>query len=228
MALEDLTPAVRVEAILDGADIDPATRLEYFLSKAANEVPKPTGSSDAGKVLTVNSDGDGFILDEVDPGLPDITGVSDAGKVVTVNSGGTAYELATPSAGGGVNILNLTDADLVTEIYGIISTAALASAGASGAVQTGTATLSEMSAATVAELKTAVLAFYNSNTPFIYNYDRVYSFPSDVIYVDSPEQYSFTIRALFISSGYNFDYALTYHAGNSDVVTLDYLVKQLL
>lgn len=99
MALEDLTPAVRVEAILDGADIDPATRLEYFLSKAANEVPKPTGSSDAGKVLTVNEDGDGFILDEVDPGLPDIAGVSDAGKVVTVNAAGTAYELTTPSEG---------------------------------------------------------------------------------------------------------------------------------
>lgn len=101
MALEDLTPAVRVEAILDGADIDPATRLEYFLSKAANEVPKPTGSSDAGKVLTVNEGGDGFILDEVDPGLPDIAGVSDAGKVVSVNAAGSAYELTTPSGGGG-------------------------------------------------------------------------------------------------------------------------------
>jgi len=52
MALEDLTPFVRVETILDGADIEPATRLEYFLKKAANEVPKPT-SSDIGKVLTV-------------------------------------------------------------------------------------------------------------------------------------------------------------------------------
>lgn len=93
MALEDLTPAVRVEGILDGADIEPATRLEYFLSKAANEVPKPAGVSDAGKVLTVNEDGDGFILDEVDPGLPDISGVSDAGKVVTVNPAGNGYEL---------------------------------------------------------------------------------------------------------------------------------------
>jgi len=52
MALEDLTPFVRVETILDGADIEPATRLEYFLKKAANEVPKPT-TSDIGKVLTV-------------------------------------------------------------------------------------------------------------------------------------------------------------------------------
>lgn len=99
MALEDLTPAVREEAILDGADIDPATRLEYFMKKAANEVPKPTGVSDAGKVLTVNEDGDGFILDEVDPGLPDIAGVSDAGKVVSVNAGGSAYELTELSEG---------------------------------------------------------------------------------------------------------------------------------
>ena len=99
MALTDLTPAVRGEAILDGADIDPATRLEYFLSKAANEVPKPTGSSDAGKVLTVNEDGDGFILDEVDPGLPDISGVSDAGKIVAVNAAGDGYELVTDDVG---------------------------------------------------------------------------------------------------------------------------------
>jgi hypothetical protein len=52
MALEDLNPAVRVEEILDGADIEPATRLEYFMKKAANEVPKYT-SADKGKVLTV-------------------------------------------------------------------------------------------------------------------------------------------------------------------------------
>lgn len=35
MALENLTPAVRVEAILNGDEIQPANRLEYFLQKAA-------------------------------------------------------------------------------------------------------------------------------------------------------------------------------------------------
>ncbi len=63
MALEDLTPVTRTEAILDGDDISPVTRLEYFLGKAANEVPKPAGVSDAGKVPTVNAAGDGFELD---------------------------------------------------------------------------------------------------------------------------------------------------------------------
>lgn len=33
--LENLEPAVRLEAILDGQDIEPVTRLEYFLKKAA-------------------------------------------------------------------------------------------------------------------------------------------------------------------------------------------------
>lgn len=34
-ALENLDSAVRIESILDGQDIEPATRLEYFLKKAA-------------------------------------------------------------------------------------------------------------------------------------------------------------------------------------------------
>lgn len=34
-ALENLDPAARLEAILDGQDIEPATRLEYFLKQAA-------------------------------------------------------------------------------------------------------------------------------------------------------------------------------------------------
>lgn len=59
----ELDPAVRIEEILNGDDIKPANRLEYFLKKAATEVPKPT-SADAGKVVTVNEDGDGYVLGE--------------------------------------------------------------------------------------------------------------------------------------------------------------------
>lgn len=59
----ELDPAVRIEEILNGDDIKPANRLEYFLKKAATEVPKPT-SADAGKVVTVNEDGDGYVLSE--------------------------------------------------------------------------------------------------------------------------------------------------------------------
>ena len=93
MALEDLTPVTRMESILDGDDISPVTRMEYFLGKAANEVPKPEGVSDAGKVLTVNAAGDGFELDTPDSGLPAYTG-ADLGKVLTV--GGTSEN---PAAG---------------------------------------------------------------------------------------------------------------------------------
>lgn len=35
MALENLTPVVRVEEILNGDNVAPATRLEYFLKKAS-------------------------------------------------------------------------------------------------------------------------------------------------------------------------------------------------
>ena len=62
MALENLQAATRIEAILNGDNITPATRREYFLKRAANEVPKPGGVSDAGKVPVVNSEGTGFNL----------------------------------------------------------------------------------------------------------------------------------------------------------------------
>lgn len=83
MALEDLNPAVRVEEILDGADIEPATRLEYFMKKAANEVPKPSGSADAGKAVLVNEDGDGYELGEIPSGLPEYTAAA-KGKALSV------------------------------------------------------------------------------------------------------------------------------------------------
>lgn len=83
MELEDLNPAVRVEEILDGADIEPATRLEYFMKKAANEVPKPAGSADARKAVLVNDDGDGYELGEIPSGLPEYTS-SDKGKALSV------------------------------------------------------------------------------------------------------------------------------------------------
>jgi hypothetical protein len=105
MALEDLNPAVRVEEILDGADIEPATRLEYFMKKAANEVPKPAGSTDAGKVVTVNEDGDGFELVEPPSGLPEYTS-ADKGKVLTIvegESGETTVIVPKwEAAGGGI------------------------------------------------------------------------------------------------------------------------------
>lgn len=59
MALENLTPENRVERLLSGADLEPATRLEYFLKQAGSggggSVPTPT-AADTGKVLTVVSE----------------------------------------------------------------------------------------------------------------------------------------------------------------------------
>lgn len=66
MPIENLTPIVRTEQILDGEDIAPANRLEYFLSKAANVVPKPA-AADAGKFVVVNETGTGYELVEVPP-----------------------------------------------------------------------------------------------------------------------------------------------------------------
>ena len=59
-------------------------------------VELPTpGSSDAGKVLTVNSNADGYELDSIPSEVP-TPAAGDAGKVITVNSGSDAYELVTP------------------------------------------------------------------------------------------------------------------------------------
>ena len=99
MALENLTPVTRPESILSGESITPVTRHEYFLQQAANEVPKPSGVSDAGKVLTVNAAGTGFELDTPASGLPayestdegKVLGLADVSGTVTpawVQSGG--------------------------------------------------------------------------------------------------------------------------------------------
>jgi hypothetical protein len=57
MALENLTPSNRLEAILDGGDVTPSNRREYFIQKAmsaggGSDLPEYT-SADKGKVLTV-------------------------------------------------------------------------------------------------------------------------------------------------------------------------------
>lgn len=59
MALENLEPATRIEAILDGEEIAPATRLEYFLAKAAEG---GGGASDF--IITVTVDDGECIADK--------------------------------------------------------------------------------------------------------------------------------------------------------------------
>ena len=114
MALEDLTPAVRVEAILDGADIEPANRLEYFLKQAANEVPK-AAAENTGKVLTSTLDAEDnpVISWEAAGGLPAYD-TTDEGKVLTVEvaDGVASAGWANVPSSGGVPILYSANAGL--------------------------------------------------------------------------------------------------------------------
>jgi len=66
--LENLEPAVRLEEILDGQDIEPATRLEYFLKKAA----EGGGGGVSGEYLKVYNGAD--LLSEPISVVSDING----------------------------------------------------------------------------------------------------------------------------------------------------------
>lgn len=88
MALEDLTPAVRVESILNGDEITPANRLEYFLQKAATELPK-VAAADAGKVLAVNASGEWAVGQKI------FYHIYDDGEGVSNLTPEQAYELFT-------------------------------------------------------------------------------------------------------------------------------------
>lgn len=83
--------------IADGIKSDNKTyssnKIESLI-KTATELPIPE-AGDAGKVLTVNSDADGYELDVIPAELP-TPEAGDAGKVLTVNAAEDGYELDTP------------------------------------------------------------------------------------------------------------------------------------
>lgn len=101
------TPVTREEKILSGADIQPRTRMEYFLKMASENgggnVPTPT-AGDVGKVLLVNSEGQ-LVLDYPPRDTP-VPTPNDAGSVITVNEFG-AYVLGE----GGSSLPPYTGAD---------------------------------------------------------------------------------------------------------------------
>ena len=80
--------------IADGIKSDNKTyssnKIESLIN-TATELPIPE-AGDAGKVLTVNSDADGYELDVIPAELP-TPEAGDAGKVLAVNSGEDGYEL---------------------------------------------------------------------------------------------------------------------------------------
>ena len=107
MALENPTPVTRPESILNGDDITPVTRKEYFLQKAASEgggLPEYT-SADKGKVLTVGEGepeweaASGFFIVNIggtpqaptaDKTYSEITAAVNAGKIpIAVAAGGS-------------------------------------------------------------------------------------------------------------------------------------------
>ena len=84
--------------IADGIKSDNKTyssnKIESLI-KTATELPIPE-AGDAGKVLTVNSDSDGYELDVIPDELP-TPEAGDAGKVLTVNAAEDGYELVNPT-----------------------------------------------------------------------------------------------------------------------------------
>lgn len=90
--------------IADGIKSDNKTyssnKIESLI-KTATELPIPE-AGDAGKVLTVNSDSDGYELDVIPSDVPTIA-AGDEGKVITVNSGEDGYELTTPLSASDVS-----------------------------------------------------------------------------------------------------------------------------
>lgn len=67
-----------------------SNKIENLIS-VATELPTPA-AGDAGKVLTVNSDSDGYELDVIPAELP-TPAAGDAGKVLSVNASENGYEL---------------------------------------------------------------------------------------------------------------------------------------
>ena len=90
-----------------------SNKIESLIS-TAKELPIPA-AGDAGKVLTVNNDADGYELDIIPSELP-TPEAGDAGKVLTVNSNADGYELdvipaelPTPESGDAGKVLTVNN-----------------------------------------------------------------------------------------------------------------------
>ena len=114
MALENLDPVTRLEAILDGADITPVTRLEYFLKQAAtndDELPAVT-AADNGDVLGVVNGA--WAKTEVPSGVLIIN--ADPNGTATYDSGKSAAVI--PCDISLADFLSIACMDAANNIYG--------------------------------------------------------------------------------------------------------------
>lgn len=109
--------------IADGIKCDNKTyssnKIESLI-KVATELPVPE-AGDAGKVLTVNADADGYELDVIPAELP-TPEAGDAGKVLTVNAGEDGYELTTPVSSSDVSTAISTALDGVLKKTSVTAT----------------------------------------------------------------------------------------------------------
>ena len=121
MALENLTPSNRLEAILDGGDVTPSNRREYFIQKAmsaggGSDLPEYT-SADKGKVLTIG-EGEESVTTVIVPeqsvtmAVPDtfLVNVDYAGAISLAN--GTSATLVVNDAQIAMTAYSMEDAEL--------------------------------------------------------------------------------------------------------------------
>lgn len=100
MALSNLTPVTRPEAILDGSEITPVTRREYFMKKAAT-----SGGSGEKAVFNILEDehtGDLYFADEKT--IEDIDAAYQAGNEIVFKFGWTYASYCTLNTGEDDNI----------------------------------------------------------------------------------------------------------------------------
>ena len=115
MALENLVPVTRREAILSGLPLEPVTREEYFLEEAVGGGLPEYGDTDAGKVLTIADDG--AVEWKTPQAVYDFVIVDDGGDDLILQSGN--YDAVRAKVVNGVPVLGVFSNQSKTGAVGI-------------------------------------------------------------------------------------------------------------